>query len=164
MLVMQKCPTCLKEFETSQGMSSHHKQAHGESLVPEKKCETCGKIFKNYEGDRKFCSRGCAGLHFSKKHGGRKTAVCETCGEEFHVSPSHPRRFCSRECYRMWLKTIPVDIPKFWELLRASNLGTGTLAESAQVHPDEVQRLIAKEEGRFPLVFKLEKIIGSFRL
>ena len=113
-----------------------------------------------------------------------RQAICETCGKKFHISHSHPRRFCSRFCYRMWVhpvrytlydtggledlshgvKTIPVDIPKFWKLLRASKYGTGTIAKAAKVHPDEVQKLIALGEGKFPLVRKLEAILGDFRL
>ena len=157
-----KCSNCGKEFETQRGMRAHYAQAHGESLVEQKSCETCGKVFRDYKGNRRFCSKKCAGVYFSKQYNQGKTAICETCLKEFHISPSHPRRFCSRECYRTWLKTIPVDIPKFWELLRSSPYGTGTLAEAAKVHPDEVQRLIAKGKGKFPLVNKLEGLIGSF--
>ena len=62
------------------------------------------------------------------------------------------------------VKTIPVDIPKFLKLLPASKYGTGTIAKAAKAHPDEIQKLIALGKGKFPLVRKLEKIIGDFRL
>lgn len=167
---MHKCPTCLKEFETQRGMRAHYAQAHGESLVEQKSCETCGKVFRDYKGNRRFCSKKCAGVYFSKKYGGGKTSVCEVCGKEFHISPSHPRRFCCRECYRKSLQTIPIDVQKFWELLsrermrRKSRYGTGTLSEAAGIHPDKLQRCIALGKGKEPLVRKLEAIIGSFRL
>jgi hypothetical protein len=103
-------------------------------------------------------------VYFKKKYEMGKKAICETCRKEFHISPSHPRRFCSRLCYRMWVKTIPVDREKFLKLLRASKFGTGTFAKAAKVHPDEVQKLIALGKGSFPFVRKLEKIIGDFRL
>lgn len=159
---MHKCPTCLKEFGKKQGMRSHHAQAHFKSLVERKSCETCGKVFPNYEGDRRFCSKKCAGVYFKKKYDKGAKATCETCGKKFHIAPSHPRRFCSRDCYRKWVKTIPVDIEKFFELLRKSNYGTGTLSEAAKIHPDELQRLIARREGKFPLVKKFSAIIGDF--
>ena len=161
---MHKCPTCLKEFETQRGMRVHHAQAHGESLVEQKSCETCGKVFKNYEGNRRFCSKKCAGVYFSKQYDQGKTAVCKTCGKEFHISLSHPRRFCSRECYRKSLKIVPIDVGKLIDLINRSSYGTGTLSKAAEIHPDELQRLIGRGKGKFPLVFKLEKIIGSFRL
>jgi hypothetical protein len=62
------------------------------------------------------------------------------------------------------VKSIPIDKARFFALLRASKYGTGTIAKAAKVHPDEVQKLIALEEGKFPLVRKLEAIIGDFRL
>ena len=159
-----KCPTCHEEFNSLRGMRSHHTQVHGQSLI-EGKCEVCGKVFKRWTDSGRFCSLECAGKYFSQKYSKRKAVVCEACGETFSISPSRiRRRYCSRECYRRSLKTIPVDREKFLDLLRASPFGTGTLASAAKVHPDEVQRLIAREEGRFPLVRKLEKIIGSFRL
>jgi len=157
------CPTCKKEFASKRGMRSHHSQVHGQSLI-EAKCDICGKIFKRWKDNDRFCSHACAGKYFSKLYDKGRKAVCSTCGAEFHISPSHPRHFCSRFCYRLWVKTIPVDIPKFWKLLRASKFGTGTLASAAKVHPDAVQRLIALGKCRFPLVRKLEEIIGDFRL
>ena len=156
------CPTCHKEFASKRGMRSHHSQVHGQSLK-EANCEICGKVFKRWADLDRFCSRACTGKYFSKLYDKGETAICSTCGAEFHISPSHPRRFCSRLCYRMWVKTIPVDIPQFWKLMRVSKFGTGTLAKSARVHPDEVQRLIALGKGRFPLVRKLEAILGDFR-
>ena len=157
-----KCPTCHKELASKRGMRSHHSQVHGRSLI-EGKCEICGKVFKRWTDNDRFCSHACAGKYFSKLYDKGKTAVCETCGEEFHISPSHPRRFCSRDCYRRWVKPIPIDNPKFWKLLRASSYGTGTLASAAKVHPDEVQKLIALGKGKVPLVRKLETILGDFR-
>ena len=157
------CPTCKKEFASRRGMRSHHSQVHGQSLR-EAKCETCGKIFKRWKDNDRFCSHACAGKHFSKLYDKGETAICSTCGAEFHISHSHPRRFCSRECYRLWVKSIPIDKARFFALLRASKYGTGTLAKSARVHPDEVQKLIALGKGKFPLVRKLEKIIGDFHL
>jgi len=156
-----KCPACGKSFSTRRSMRIHHAKAHGESLV-EIKCEVCGKIFKNYKGDRHFCSPKCAGVYFSELYSKGETAVCETCGKEFHISPSHTRRFCSRECYLKSLMIIPIDKAKLLDLIRKSPYGTGTLSKAAKIHPDELQRLIAREEGNFPLVKKLEAIIGDF--
>ena len=61
------------------------------------------------------------------------------------------------------MKIIHIDKARFFALLRAEKYGTGTIAKAAKVYPDEVQKLIALEEGKFPLVRKLEAIIGSFR-
>jgi hypothetical protein len=156
------CPTCKKEFASRRGMRSHHSQVHGQSLR-EAKCDICGKIFKRWKDNDRFCSHACAGKHFSKLYDKGETAVCSTCRKEFRISPSHPRRFCSRECYRLWVKSIPIDKARFFALLRASKYGTGTIAKAAKVHPDEVQKLIALGKGRFPLVRKLEVLIGNFR-
>ena len=71
---MWKCSNCGKEFETQRGMRGHYAQAHGESLVEEKSCEICGKVFRDYKGNRRFCSKKCAGVYFSKKYGGGKTS------------------------------------------------------------------------------------------
>lgn len=157
-----KCPACGKEFETRLGMRIHHAKAHGESLV-QVNCEICGKTFPNYKGDRRFCSKECAGVYFSELYSSGKTADCEVCGKEFHISPSHPRRFCSRECYLESLSVIKIDKAKLLDLIRRSPYGTGTLSKAAKIHPDELQRLIGREEGKFLLVRKLEAIIGDFR-
>ena len=162
------CPTCHKEFASKRGMRSHHSQVHGQSLR-EAKCDICGKIFKRWKDNDRFCSHACAGKHFSKLYDKGETAICSTCGAEFHISPSHPHRFCSRECYRKSLQTIPIDVQKFFQLLnrermrRKSRYGTGTLSYNAGIHPDELQKLIALGKGKEPLVRKLEAIIGSFR-
>ena len=156
------CPTCHKEFASRRGMRSHHSQVHFTSLR-EAQCDICGKVFKRWADLDRFCSHACAGKHFSKLYDKGRKAVCSTCRKEFRISPSHPRRFCSRECYRLWVKSIPIDKARFFALLRASKYGTGTIAKAAKVHPDEVQKLIALEEGKFPLVRKLEAIIGSLR-
>ena len=142
-------------------MRSHHTKVHGQSLI-EAECEVCEKIFKRWTDSGRFCSLKCTGKYLSKLYDKKKTESCETCGKSFRTSPSRKHRFCSRECYRQSLRTIPVDVQRFWELLYASRYGTGTLAETAKVHPDEVQRLIAREEAKFRLVRKLEAIIGSF--
>ena len=59
---------------------------------------------------------------------------------------------------------IPIDKAKFLDLIDSSSYGTGTLSIAAGISPDELQKLIGREEGKFPLVKKLEAIIGSFRL
>lgn len=50
---MVTCPTCGDELKTEDGMKSHHKQAHGESLVNTSvECEVCGEekeVRKSYE-------------------------------------------------------------------------------------------------------------------
>ena len=61
---MNECPVCHKQLRSLRGMRSHHKYVHGTSLL-EISCQTCAKTFLNYGGNRKFCSRECAGKHFS---------------------------------------------------------------------------------------------------
>ena len=167
-----ECPTCHKEFASKRGMRSHHSQVHSRSLI-EAKCEICGKVFSRWTDNDRFCSRECAGVYLNKLYNQGKTAICETCGKEFHISPSHPHRFCSRKCYRgvfrrdfaekPSLSIIPIDKAKLLDLIKRSSYGTGTLAKAAKIHPDELQRLIGRKEGKFPLVSKLEAILGSFR-
>jgi len=100
---MNECLICNKEFRSLRGMRSHHKRMHGKSLL-EISCQTCGKLFPNYEGDRKFCSLECAGKHFSVLYSQNKSAVC---GKEFSLHPNKLKQahnFCSRNCYLAWLR------------------------------------------------------------
>ena len=66
-------------------------------------CLNCGKEFKSYDKNRKFCSKTCSnkyGVHRKKEKG--IIQLCEYCGKEFYVAPNlifkNRGRFCSSEC------------------------------------------------------------------
>lgn len=60
---------------------------------------------------------------------------------------------------------MKIQKEKLIKLIAASTFGTGTLAEAAEVHPDEIQKLIGREEGEEVLIERLEGLLGgSFRL
>lgn len=56
---------------------------------------------------------------------------------------------------------MKIDKEKLTRLIGDSTFGSGTLAHAAQIHPDELQRLIGREEGDEELVAKIEGILGE---
>ena len=68
-------------------------------------CAECQMVIRIREGEkphevrrRKFCSQACA-ASFNNKARGRKRAVCQNCGRQFHDRHYKDRKFCSRRCY-----------------------------------------------------------------
>lgn len=61
----------------------------------EKKCLSCGKIFKTTKPRQKYCSRECYLQLFE-----RKNKICEVCGKEYSVPPSKAKysKYCSLKC------------------------------------------------------------------
>jgi len=60
-------------------------------------CSYCGKEYKHYSKDRKFCSCRCRDLHRKKEF------ICDNCGLKFLDTPSKhdglKGSFCSIKCY-----------------------------------------------------------------
>lgn len=54
-----------------------------------------------------------------------------------------------------------IDTTKLIKLIQDSPFGSGTLSESAGIHPDELQKLIGRGEGEEELVTRLEGILGG---
>ena len=83
-------------------------------------CDGCGKVreiyhFSSYHSHCKRCAQkgkksywfGKIGKNSSRWKGGPIKRICEICGTEFPVKPSHARggkgRFCSTKCFGKWL-------------------------------------------------------------
>lgn len=106
-----ECPACGRsDFATVQGMKTHHKRIHGESIAGiNRVCEHCGDGFaarraRVDRGEAKFCSYKCR--HGSRESQGMVTRICEQCGEEFTIPKTQlnhrPVRFCSLGCTGKW--------------------------------------------------------------
>lgn len=69
----------------------------GDINRPMKACPVCDGKFRTYPSSRRvYCSPACAN---TKKDQGRRTCVCEQCGESFRVKQADSRRrFCSEGC------------------------------------------------------------------
>jgi len=52
------------------------------------------------------------------------------------------------------------DLDKFWRKLKQLNLGTGTLASTAGVRPDDVQMMIRLELAKGDVALKLLEVLG----
>ena len=116
-----ECPTCGRDdFADRQGMKTHHKRIHDESIAGEPvECEYCGEI--NYKPpskaerpERPFCDKDCHGKWMKEQppeemptwKGGGVEITCSHCGNTKRVGDWHHRRseehFCSPECYGEW--------------------------------------------------------------
>jgi hypothetical protein len=68
----------------------------------EKVCAGCGIEFsvpKCFENQR-FCGRSCSG----KNRMILEVRQCKSCGSEFKVRPSDPKKFCKKQCVNTYLR------------------------------------------------------------
>ena len=115
------CPTCGRDdFSKPQGMKTHHKQIHGESIAGvDTECAYCDTPFLAQtthaeRNENNFCSRDCYANWLSENNRGenhprwREPVVvnCAYCDTSKEVAPSiseeRTRHFCDRECLGMW--------------------------------------------------------------
>lgn len=104
---MSKCPTCSNEFKSEQGMKTHHKRIHGESISGVVvACSNCGDEIRRRKShiekyDNVFCGNSCKNEHHSKLMTGRERS------EEYK---SHMSEVMSGEnCY--WYGVTGEDHP-----------------------------------------------------
>lgn len=108
-----ECPTCGKAtFSSQQGMRTHHKMVHGESIAGfTSECANCGDEFTTDKTRDIYCSQEC---HLTsdrfkeamsgEKHpfwkGGKVELECGTCGDTYSVDPHEAEgsNYCSYEC------------------------------------------------------------------
>ena len=113
---LSECPTCGELFQSGRGVSSHHVQAHGESIAGvELTCEYCSKTYRVKSGEEersRFCSKGCKADWESENrtgedapaYKGKEIVICEYCECEIKVVPAakDSTRFCSVDCKAKW--------------------------------------------------------------
>lgn len=67
-----------------------------------KTCSNCGCFFTPKKMKQKYCSVNCANDAMRKLE--REQHVCLNCGKEYTWNNGHPHKFCSRDCWKQWLK------------------------------------------------------------
>ena len=71
-----------------------------ESVMVERTCPVCGKVFRTNRLNKKYCSAKCrrkfGNSRYAKNYA--TTFVCKNCGKEFQALKYLNRQFCSREC------------------------------------------------------------------
>jgi len=98
---MSDCPTCGDSFKSENGVKTHHKQIHGESIRGvELVCLECDEIYvrsKSHARGSKFCSKECQGKN---KSSGTSVLICENCNKNYEVQNCRrgESKFCSEEC------------------------------------------------------------------
>jgi very-short-patch-repair endonuclease/endogenous inhibitor of DNA gyrase (YacG/DUF329 family) len=131
--VKVRCQNCGKEFKAIRwvvdkaGRKFCSRECYWESMRDEKvlvTCLNCGKEFevdKERANSRKFCSVECR-KEYNKKKTIKIRVQCINCGKEFEVSPYKVKqgrgKFCSRECYYVYVKTNEEHRRKVSEELR----------------------------------------------
>lgn len=104
---------CSYQWISENLRGSEHPNWQGAKI--EYACRFCKQTFTDYpSAHRQFCSRDCYSSWRkqqpkSKQHnwkGGKKTAVCSTCGKELYVWPYRIKKaqavFCSYKCRSSW--------------------------------------------------------------
>lgn len=118
---MSECPTCGDSFKSENGVKTHHKQIHGESIRGVVlTCHECDNKYtrsKSHAKNSKFCSRECQSKHGSSGH---STLTCNFCGDEYNIPQriSDESKFCSNDCqnnYRRKLESDPRSSSKWRE-------------------------------------------------
>lgn len=130
MKVIQKCPNCGKEFETSiksgkiaktyccSECFKHHK---GIGITKMLKCEICGNEFQYVHGKgTKTCSKECTSrlksILFSIPKNELPSTICLCCGKEIKYEKYkslHENlipKFCNNKCYFEYLKTHSKEV------------------------------------------------------
>ena len=114
-----ECPECGDTFGSEQGKKIHYGVTHEGSIRGvEVECVVCGET-KRVRNDRadhdNLCSTECERIwrknmnpeDHARWNGGKLDAVCDNCGEEVRVWPSHDRdynhHFCSEDCKLAWM-------------------------------------------------------------
>lgn len=77
-----------------------------------KHCPVCDNDFESASKKQIFCSKKCAGIAKSLKHGNDpyidKHKICEWCGAEFDIFPQRAKNrahfFCSKACEGQWVR------------------------------------------------------------
>lgn len=100
-MTQHTCPVCSDEFDSRRGLGVHHSAAH-DTLLPNRECSNCGREF-HCEHEKKYCSEECRrdsvsfeGENYPNYQGGKETAECELCGDEFEYYPSEKEGlYCS---------------------------------------------------------------------
>jgi endogenous inhibitor of DNA gyrase (YacG/DUF329 family) len=111
---IKTCPICSKNFLANKHpeRTCCSKKCAGfkKRKVFEKKCPTCGKVFRK---SSQHCSAKCAKSTFGWAKGIIKTAFfikCPVCDKEFKTVPSaNPRKTCSHKCKSIWTKKKQVE-------------------------------------------------------
>ena len=96
---MAECPTCGKVVATEAGMRQHHTKVHGNPR-PNRQCTGCSSAFYDEKARRDFCD-DCnpnAGKHNGNWRGGKETATCRRCEDEFEYYPSEKEGVYCPEC------------------------------------------------------------------
>lgn len=92
---------CRFKHESENGRVNNTSHTGTKSIV----CKNCGKEFEvkpsEFKRGKKYCSLECRSEYINKNQ--RITKICKICNKEFKTVVSRPSRFCSQECYGVWL-------------------------------------------------------------
>lgn len=100
-----KCPTCGRDdFASEQGMKTHHKRSHGESIKGKLfECHICGDEFRRLESNIVNNSPTCSTECMATAAESSIEFTCSQCELTFERWPSNVRQsdkqFCSKECF-----------------------------------------------------------------
>ncbi|MFC7166419.1 HNH endonuclease [Halospeciosus flavus] len=83
------CPTCGTTLATERGMRQHHTKVHGDPL-PNRTCEKFDVEFYDPKSRRVYCDDcySAKGEMNGNWRGAKRTATCQTCGDDFEYYPS----------------------------------------------------------------------------
>lgn len=106
----KNCSFCNKQFKQhrdSDKFCSMKCCGLSKRILLEKKCITCGSIFKvppHKFKIRKVCSKKCGGIYRRSSAG--KYVMCLQCNKEIYAAPRRLKagrsKFCSKHCFNNW--------------------------------------------------------------
>lgn len=148
-----ECPTCARtDFESVQGMRSHHAQTHDEPIRVTVTCENCGDVDEIPPSNAKrmehhFCNNECQGEWMSGENhpmwgGGFVEVSCENCGEVKEVVPSvkqcRENHFCDRDCHSEWMAENKTG--REHPLWRGVSVDCAWCGKTKEVEPSRIRR------------------------
>jgi len=116
-----ECDKCGRQLMSYNGLTTHHKVMHDESIGAKTVCDYCGNEFQRdaYEikqWDTHFCDKDCKAKYQSETYtgdnhhqwkGGKVDVECTYCGTITKKRPSSMTdtdlNFCDKSCHGAWL-------------------------------------------------------------
>ena len=103
-MITSDCRFCGIKFKTYSNNICCSKECKKQWTIRKntKMCNECNEPFISADNRKKYCSKKCSGIAYSKKAGTYKFHQCKYCGVTFRNKKNSDNIFCTRNCNFKW--------------------------------------------------------------